>query len=136
MMLFSIFIYFSLWNQSCYVDLVLFCKLQDSGIISVLTEILRERGAAPIGELGKIVQKITRCVNLPGRLKDKWGGLKKYIESCPEEFVICSDHPFNPHVSLTRLLSADDREVILKGGIPSHVLERNKKVSAQKKITL
>ena len=53
--------------------------------------------------------------------KEKYGGLKKFLERYPEEVVICADHPFNPHVFLRKPLNRGDLELIAKGIIPPHL---------------
>jgi hypothetical protein len=71
-----------------------------------------------VGEIGKSLQDIAPTRNLSGKIKEKYGGLKKFLERYPEEVVICADHPFNPHVLLRKPLTAADLELIEKGVIP------------------
>ena len=59
--------------------------------------------------------------NLPGKIKEKYGGLKKFLERYPEDVVICADHPFNPHVFLRKPLSIADLDLIGRGIIPPHL---------------
>jgi hypothetical protein len=59
-------------------------------------DILNERGPLPVGEIGKMLQEITGISTLSAYLKDKFGGLKKFLENFPDDFVIWFDltHPF------------------------------------------
>ena len=53
-----------------------------------------------VGEIGKLLQEITANSSLSTILKDKFGGLKKFLEWFADDFMVSSDHPFNPHVYL------------------------------------
>ena len=74
-----------------------------------------------MGEIGKSLQDIAPTRNLPGKIKEKYGGLKKFLERYPEDVVICADHPFNPHVFLRKPLSSADLDLIGRGIIPPHL---------------
>lgn len=41
-----------------------------------------------MGEIGKMLQEITGISTLSAYLKDKFGGLKKFLENFEEDFVI------------------------------------------------
>ena len=84
-------------------------------------DILVGRGVLPVGEIGKSLQDIAPTRNLSGKIKEKYGGLKKFLERYPEEVVICADHPFNPHVFLRKPLSTADLDLIGRGIIPPHL---------------
>jgi hypothetical protein len=62
------------------------------------------------------------------RLKEKYGGLKKFLEGYPAIFVVSSDHPFNPNVLLRASLTPDQIELLEKGIFPHQLLMRAKKV--------
>lgn len=121
---------------------------------SLSLDILQERGPLPVGEIGKMLQEITGISTLSAYLKDKFGGLKKFLENYPDDFVIryyvhifnsivslkmklycpSTDHPFNPHVFLRRKLSAEEFNSISQGSIPSHLATKgNKRVWFQVK---
>ena len=51
-----------------------------------------------------MLQELTSIANLSNKLKEKVGGLKKFLERYSDEFVISTDHPFNPHVFMRRVL--------------------------------
>jgi hypothetical protein len=77
-------------------------QISDSALRILSLEILSEKGIAlPVGEIGKMLQEATAMSNvLSAALKERYGGLKKFLESNPDDFLISSDHPFNPHVNL------------------------------------
>lgn len=65
------------------------------------------------------------CPNLhDDRLREKFGGLKKFLEKFPETFVFSNDHPFNPHVLLRKTLSEENLELIDRGIFPVHLLAK------------
>ena len=103
-----------------------------------------ERGALPVGEVGKMLQEMTGISTLSAYLKDKFGGLKKFLEIFPDDFVIrlasesislmtlhSTDHPFNPHVFLRTAVNSDELRLINQGVIPQHMTTKsNKRVSS------
>ena len=89
------------------MDLVLSGRVTESALLALSTDILNERGVLPVGEIGKSLQDIAPTRNLSGKIKEKYGGLKKFLERYPEDMIICADHPFNPHVFLRRFVVKD-----------------------------
>ena len=109
---------------------------------------MQERGPLPVGEIGKMLQEITCISTLSAYLKDKFGGLKKFLENFVDDFVIrysrdiylyfqllyrlfSTDHPFNPHVFLLQTLSSDELKSITQGVIPPHLTTK-----AGKRVTI
>ena len=109
------------FDQIRYMDLVLVGRVSESALLALSLDILVGRGVLPVGEIGKSLQDIAPTRNLSGKIKEKYGGLKKFLERYPEEVVICADHPFNPHVFLRKPLNRGDLELIAKGIIPPHL---------------
>ena len=95
------------------------------GLVVLCKEILQDRGALPVGEIGKNLQEIGKISS--SRLKEKFGGLKKFLERFPLDFVVGGDHPFNPHVFLRKLITQEDAESIYRGAIPKALLEKMEK---------
>jgi hypothetical protein len=60
----------------------------ESALKSFSKDILLERGPLPVGEIGKMLQEMTGISTLSAYLKDKFGGLKKFLEIFPEDFLI------------------------------------------------
>lgn len=100
----------------------------ESALIVVAMEILVVKGPLPVGEIGKVLAEMTSIPNLSHKLKDKFGGLKKFLEQYPKQFVISNDHPFNPNVLLRNSLSLEQRDMIDKGIIPHQLVAKAKKV--------
>ena len=71
------------------MDFVTICRQVSEGTLRSLSqEILQDRGPLPVGEIGKTLQEITGISTLSAYLKDKFGGLKKFLENYPDDFVI------------------------------------------------
>jgi hypothetical protein len=63
-------------------------QVTESALKTLSRDILLERGALPVGEVGKMLQEMTGISTLSAYLKDKFGGLKKFLEIFPDDFVI------------------------------------------------
>eukprot|EP00981_Chlorochromonas_danica_P000533 scaffold108_cov167-Ochromonas_danica.AAC.5 len=116
-----------------YYDLILEAVVSEHALQSLTMEILATKGSLPVGEIGKVLADITSIPNLSQKLKEKFGGLKKFVELFPMSFVISNDHPFNPNVLLRSSLSTEYLEMIDKGIFPPQLLIRPKKTAASKK---
>jgi len=103
--------------------------VSDGALEALAMEILATKGPLPVGEIGKILADTTSIPNLSQKLKEKFGGLKKFLELFPSSFVISNDHPFNPNVLLRSSLSMEHLEMIDKGLFPPQLLVRPKKVT-------
>ncbi|CAM9149523.1 unnamed protein product, partial [Scytosiphon promiscuus] len=99
-----------------YCCFLLEAEVTDSALLALSKEILSDKGSLPVGEIGKLLQEATSNPSLSQTLKDQFGGLKKFLEKYPGEFVIAADHPFNPHVYLKSALTAEDLDTVLRGG--------------------
>ena len=77
-----------------------------------------ERKILPVGEVGKTLSDVTAIANLSAQLREKFGGLKKFLERYPEIFVISKDHPFNPNVVLRKSLTSEQFDMFEKKGVP------------------
>jgi hypothetical protein len=117
-----------LWDDILYSSLVLEGKITETALLILTKEILLERGTLPVGEIGKMLQELTALNSLSSKLKEKFGGLKKFLERFSDHFVIGTDHPFNPHVYLRQNLTAEDFEIINRGTVPPQLLAKFKKV--------
>lgn len=113
-----------------YSNLMIESAVNDEGLLILTQEILAVKGPLPVGEIGKILAETTNIPNLSIKLKERYGGLKKYLETFPDRFVISTDHPFNPNVLLRCSLAPEHLEMIEKGNFPHHIVARAKKASA------
>ena len=76
------------WNQINYVNLILHGYVSDHALWTLCGDVLQDRGYIPVGEIGKLLQELTGSVSMSAILKDKYGGLKKFLESYPADFLI------------------------------------------------
>ncbi len=83
-----------------YCLLILQEEVTEGGVISLAHHILAEKGAIPAGEVGKLLQEATSLPHLSKILKEKYGGLKRFLERHSDVFYISNDHPFNPCVDI------------------------------------
>jgi len=81
-----------------YCSFLLDAEVTAPALLSLASEILSEKGPLPVGEIGKLLQDATSNPNLSTVLKEKFGGLKRFLEGYPNMFILGNDHPFNPHV--------------------------------------
>lgn len=102
--------------------------VSDQALLNLAMEILAMKGPLPVGEIGKILAEMTSIPSLSLRLKEKYGGLKKFLEQFPAQFVVSNDHPFNPNVLLKSSLSPEHLELVEKGIFPHQLLVKAKKV--------
>jgi hypothetical protein len=63
-------------------------------------QLLADKGALPVGEVGKLLADAVGLPSLSHVLKERFGGLKRFLEAHGDVFVLGGDHPFNPQVSL------------------------------------
>ncbi len=111
-----------------YCNLMLESVLSEPALLTLSTEILAVKGPLPVGEIGKLLAETTSIGSLSQKLKERFGGLKKFLERFPTAFVLSNDHPFNPSVLLRSSLSAEHRDLIDRGIFPHQLLQKTKKV--------
>lgn len=102
--------------------------LSESALLSLCTEILKEKRVQPVGEVGKMLAELTSTPNLSMKLKEKFGGLKKFLEHYSDRFIFSNDHPFNPSVTLRGLLAMLNLEVTEQGVVMLIALTKARKV--------
>ena len=76
------------WDRIRYCSLILDGRVSESALLILCRDILIDRGALPVGEVGKQLQEMTGMAGLSAALKEKFGGLKKFLEKYPNVFVI------------------------------------------------
>jgi hypothetical protein len=104
-----------------------------STLLALSVEILQEKGGIPVGEVGKMLQEATCNPTLTMVLKDKFGGLKKFLEIHADTFLIGKDHPFNPNVYLRQTLTEPEVALVQAGGTLAQNGPRRKKGGRKKK---
>ena len=115
-----------IWQTILYCNLIVESIVTESALITLSVEILCEKGPLPVGEIGKILAELTSIPNLSVKLKEKFGGLKKFLERFPEKIFISNDHPFNPNVVLRNTLSIEHLELIDRGLFPMQLIKSKK----------
>jgi len=105
----------SLWENLDFCAFLLEREITHSALKTLSTIVLTEKGAMPVGEIGKMLQEATTNPTLSNVLKEQFGGLKKFLERYPEVFLISVDHPFNPYVYLRSQVSETEAREILNG---------------------
>ena len=104
-----------MWDRIKYCNLILEAQISDSAL-NTLSKLVLSEGPLPVGEIGKMLQEACSVVNnMSSVLKERFGGLKKFIERFPEDFVLANDHPFNPNVYLIEMLSIEEHAAIIRG---------------------
>ena len=88
--------------------------VSEAELVLMIRKILVQCGSVPVGKLGSLLHNLMNNHSLPSMLKEKFGGLKRFIERHQQLFTIGNDHPFNPHVHLTPEAAA--REAGAVGG--------------------
>jgi hypothetical protein len=83
--------------------------INDASLQYAVIHALEMKGALPVGEIGKAMSIHCDAADLSKYIKDKHGGLKKYLERYPSLFVFGDDHEFNPHVFLASSLSEEHK---------------------------
>ena len=104
------------WERIRYCNLLLESQITESALRTLSRQVLDEKGSLPVGEIGKMLQEA--CLGIPNMsvvIKERFGGLKKFLEHFPDDFVLARDHPFNPSVYLQDSLSADELGMIMRG---------------------
>lgn len=111
-----------------YCNMMLESVLSEQALLTLSIEILAVKGPLPVGEIGKLLAETTSIGNLSQKLKERFGGLKKFLERFQSSFVISNDHPFNPNVLLRESLSPEHLDLIDRGIFPHQLLLKTKKV--------
>lgn len=75
-------------------------NITEESLILLASRILQEHGAVPVGKMGSLLHRLAQDHRLPSVLKEKYGGLKKFLLLHPDYFELSQDHPYNPTVSL------------------------------------
>jgi len=116
-----------------YCSLLLDSEVTSPALLSLSKEILKEKGALPVGEIGKMLQEATSNSQIPAILKEKFGGLKKFLELYPSVFLISADHPYNPKVYLKEELTDMEVMSIQSGASPPARMKASSVSSSSRK---
>eukprot|EP00606_Chrysophyceae_sp_TOSAG23-5_P000200 GSChrysophyteH2.ASY1.ANO1.497.1 assembled CDS len=105
-----------LWERIKYCNLLLESQISESGLRTLSRQVLEEKQPLPVGEIGKMLQEACLSItNMSTVLKERFGGLKKFLESYADDFILANDHPFNPNVYLKDSLSMEELGMVMRG---------------------
>lgn len=75
-------------------------EVTEEDLVKLIANILALHGRVSIGKMGSLLHKAANDHTLPALMKQRYGGLKKFLQSHSMKFVVDDDHPYNPHVEL------------------------------------
>ncbi|KAA8498978.1 hypothetical protein FVE85_6563 [Porphyridium purpureum] len=90
----------ALRNNLEYVRLYVHSQVSELGLLAFLTQILAENGCLLIGEIGQYLRSTFGRQDWGAVLKERFGGLKRFLLKHSDLFFVDSDHPLNPHIYL------------------------------------
>ena len=122
-----------LWENVSYCNFIVENMISESAILTFCSDTLTVKGPLPAGELGKLLSEASSIPNLSHKLREKFGGLKKFLERYADKFIFSNDHPFNPHVLLRSTISAENLELIDRGIFPIHLISKSARAAAAAK---
>lgn len=122
----------AIYQSIDYCSFVVDNVISESAVLTYCIDLLTVRGPLPTGEVGKLLSEATSIPSLSHKLREKFGGLKKFLERYPSVFVFSNDHPFNPHVLLRQTLSQENLELIDRGIFPIHLISKSARQVQQK----
>ncbi len=76
-----------------------------------------------------MLSEITTFPHFTTKLKEMFGGLKKFLENFPQTIFISLDHPFNPNVLLRSSVAPEQLSMIETGVLPVQSVIKSRKVS-------
>lgn len=65
----------------------------EASLIALAKRILTKYGSVPVGKMGSLLHKAANNHNLPTIVKERYGGLKKFLQSHEDHFALGDDHP-------------------------------------------
>jgi len=117
----------AIWHNIQYMNFITKQRLSASALCTTIRDVLDERGILSVGEIGKILQDMTDLPSFSLKLKERFGGLKKFLESYSDVFIMSVDHPFNPSVFLRDGLTDDEQSLLQSALVPNDILHKFKK---------
>lgn len=111
-----------------YCNFILKSIITEQALLYACIETIDMKGTLPVGEIGKVITVHSNIAQLSLHLKEKFGGLKKFLERFPTFFVFGNDHQYNPHVYLRNKLSPEHQQMIYRGVLPMQIILQYKKV--------
>eukprot|EP00871_Galdieria_phlegrea_P004934 jgi/Galph1/5441/GphlegSOOS_G4052.1 len=95
----------TLRNNLEYVRFIVNSEVTELGLLAFLTQILAENGCLLIGEIGQHLRSTFGKQDWSSILKERFGGLKRFLLKHSELFYVDNDHPLNPHIYLRKSIN-------------------------------
>mmetsp|Transcript_17189 Transcript_17189/g.23621 ORF Transcript_17189/g.23621 Transcript_17189/m.23621 type:complete len:1185 (+) Transcript_17189:168-3722(+) len=111
----------NIWQNILYCNLIMDTMCSDSAVVSVCIEDIACHGPRPVQDLVKTLTDVTGLPTLSFTLKEKYGGLKQFLERFPDTFVFSSKTNFNPMVMLRSNLNSEELAMLENGDCPPHL---------------
>ncbi|KAK1868103.1 hypothetical protein I4F81_010598 [Pyropia yezoensis] len=90
----------TLRNQLAYVRFIVDAQVTELGLLAFLTAVLDEHGPLLIGEIGQHLRATFGRHDWGVLLRERFGGLKRFLLRHADVFLVDTDHPLNPHIYL------------------------------------
>lgn len=125
----------TLRNNLEYVRFIVNSEVTELGLVAFLTQILAENGCLLIGEIGQHLRSTFGKQDWSSILKERFGGLKRFLLKHSELFYVDNDHPLNPHIYLRASIHGplwkpppqDNSNTSLGCGVETKKSKKNKK---------
>merc|ERR1711916_89930 len=125
----------NLYDDIRSVFLVLCRYVSESALRTISMQILAAYAPLPIGEIGKYLKDATNFASISIKLKHSYGGLKRFFETYPEQFLLASNHPYNPMVYSRQHLTPSEIEMVYQndGRLPGQSVQQVAKIQKRMK---
>uniref|UniRef100_A0A7S1EU80 PAP/OAS1 substrate-binding-related domain-containing protein n=1 Tax=Timspurckia oligopyrenoides TaxID=708627 RepID=A0A7S1EU80_9RHOD len=90
----------ALRNNLEYVRFIVDSQVTELGLLAFLMQVLAENGSLLIGEIGQHLRSTFGRQDWGAVLKERFGGLKRFLLKHADLFFVDNDHPLNPHIYL------------------------------------
>lgn len=117
-----------MWQNVLVCNLIMESVLTETALLTLSSDILADKGPLPVGEVGKTLSELTNFPHFTTRLKEKFGGLKKFLENYPKIIYISPDHPFNPNVLLRSTITPEQLDQVDQGLLSVQAVIKSRKV--------
>lgn len=78
--------------------LIVCAEVSELGLLSFLVSVVEKKKSLLIGEIGQALRNTHGTIEWGILLKERFGGLKKFLRNAVGVFVVGTDHPLNPRV--------------------------------------
>lgn len=89
---------YKVWEATA--RLIACAEVSELGLLSFLVSVVEKRKSLLIGEIGQALRDMHKEVGWSILLKERFGGLKKFLRSASGVFIVGTEHPLNPKVRI------------------------------------